>query len=96
MFTVTIETQDGLQQSIREWPTCDIFRLGNENFNAIMADELDRLKSMFAEDEGDAQFLVNQYKAVLRSVCGEFTYYLTLNENAYVSNSHGKTIAAVK
>lgn len=97
MFTVTIESQDGLQQSIREWPTCDIFKLGSAQFDEFMKTEHERLKTMFpSENDEDAKDLVNQYKAVLRSVCGEYDYYLTHNQAAYVTNSNGKTIAAVK
>lgn len=95
MFTVTIESQDGLEQSIREWPSCDIFRIGSPQFSEFMNQEIERLKDVFPT-EGDAQDLVQQYKAVLRSVCGECDYYLTHDQAAYVTNSNGKTVAVVK
>lgn len=97
MFTLTIESQNGLEKSIREWPTCDIFSLGSAQFDEFMKSELERLKTMFpSEEDEDAKDLVQRYKAVLRSVCGEYDYYLTHDQTAYVTNSNGKTVAVVK
>lgn len=97
MFTLTIESQDGLEKSIREWPTCDIFAFGSAQFDEFMKSELERLKTMFrSPKDPDPMELVQQYKAVLRSVCGEYDYYLTHDQAAYVTNSNGKTVAVVK
>ncbi len=103
MFTVSIESEGGLQKSIREWPTVDIFHIGSEQFNQFAALESERIESMFlnADEQpenikGEVDYLVGQYKAVMRSVCGEHIYFVTDNEQVYVSNQSGKTVAVVK
>lgn len=94
MFTVTIESQDGLEKSIREWPTCDIFKRGCAQFQHSVKEDLERMRAEMSNDE--AVELADQYVAVLRSVCGEYDYYLKQDQTAYVTNSNGKTVAVVK
>jgi len=103
MFTLTIKSNCDEFASIREWPTVDVIRSGSHQFKDIMKSEKSRIASMFENcenppdsPENEAEFLVNQYKAVLRSVCGEFVYLLSLNESAFVMNASGKTVATVK
>lgn len=95
MFTVIIQSQCGSKKSIREWPTVDIFQLGSSDFDDLMRDERERLSTMFSES-GDVDHLISCYKAVLRSVCGDHTYYLASEDSVFVTNSSGKTVAAVK
>lgn len=94
MFTVTIESQNGSEKSIREWPTCDIFRFGSDQFQSLVKADFERMRAEMPEDE--AMELADQYMAVLRSVCGEYEYYLKRDQIAYVTNSNGKTVAVVK
>lgn len=103
MFTVSIESEGGLQKSIREWPTVDIFHIGSEQFNQFAVLEGERIESMFlnADEQpenikGEVDYLVGQYKAVMRSVCGDHIYFVTDNEQVYISNQSGKTVAVVK
>ena len=95
MFSVIIQSQDGAKKSIREWPTVDIFYLGSDHFDSLMSDERERLSTMF-DDQGDVDHLISCYKAVMRSVCGEYNYYVASEELVFVTNSHGKTVASVK
>lgn len=94
MFSVIIQSEGGLKKSIREWPTVDVFEVGSEVFKDLMKGELERLKSMLPP--AVAEDLSQRYKAVLKSVCGQYDYYLTHEEQAFITNSSGKTIATVR
>ena len=103
MFTVSIESEGGLQKSIREWPTVDIFYLGSEQFKQFAEQEKERIESMFSEQENppesprkEADFLARLYKAVMRSVCGEYIYFVVNDQQVYISNQSGKTVAVIR
>lgn len=96
MFTLTIQNQDETHVSVREWPSVDIIKKGSERFELEIADEAERLETELGVSLDSAYGVTDSYKAVLRSTCGEFVYFMTDGESAYVTNSSGKTVAVVR
>lgn len=93
MFTLTIQNQDETHVSVREWPSVDIIKRGSERFEDEMDSEIERLTDLVG---ADAVAVSENYKAVLRSTCGEYVYFLVDSESAYITNSSGKTVAVVR
>lgn len=95
MFTVIINSPCELHTAVMDWPSINIFRRGHSQFDHMIGEDVNRM----IEDglsAKEAKELSKQYSAILRSNDGELCYFLHEGCKAYVSNQHGKTIAAVK
>lgn len=96
MLTVTIQNKNATHISVREWPSVDVIKEGCERFTQEMLAESVRLEDELELSADDVVEYSGRYKAILRSVCGEFAYFMVDDEEAYITNQSGKTIAVVK
>ena len=95
MFTVTIQNFDETHISVREWPSVDVIKKGSDRYAQEVDSEAERFELEMGMTTDEAYGLADSYKAVLKSLCGEFAYYMTNDEQAYIVNSSGKTVAVV-
>ena len=98
MFTVKIVNNEDKSSSIRSWPTVDIFKRGTLTFKDLIKVEREKWSTEnLSEDQYKSMMeAIDTHSAVLRSVCGEFDYYLCEHQTAYIMDVSGNTVEVVR
>ena len=98
MFTVKIVNDNDGSSSLRSWDSVDIFKKGTEVFDDLI--KVERAKwstENLSQDAYDAMMeAIDSHSVILRSLCGELSYYLCDHQFAYIMDSSGNTVEIVR